>query len=250
MRTMTAMREIYADTLLAVRLNAGYFIAVTALFLVIDWLDWLVIQLALALLMVFQLYRHVLYGDRLSLRTPLLGSTASSFGRFIVVNALVFGILIAATVAIAFGLVGLGLPFDLLADYGTLIILLVLGAYALLLVVFGTALPATVAGETLSDSLSFARTRQTAWGIAAGLLAGPGVVAAMTLTATHYFIDPLGHDLDLTRSENINLVELALSCLVEVASTVQTLMAVVVLCHAYRQVMPRPLGERLEDVFS
>jgi hypothetical protein len=250
MRTETAMRDIYADTLLAVRLNAGYFIAVTALFLVIDWLDWLVIQLALAVVMVFQLYRHVLYGDRLSLRKPLLGSKASSFGRFVVVNALLFGILIAVTVAIAFGLVGLGMPFEHLEDYASLITLFVLGAYALLLVVFGTALPATVAGETLSDSLSFARTRQTAWGIAAGLLAGPGLVAAMTLAARHYLIDPLGHDLDLTRTENIDLVELALSCLVEVASTVQTILAVVVLCHSYRQVMPRPLGERLEDVFS
>jgi hypothetical protein len=249
--TGTNMREIYGDTLTVIRSNTGYFLGFTMLSVLLDWLDANeVAGLILALVLTLQVYLHLLSGQSLSLRHPLSGTKWSSIGKFVILNVLVISVPAALTVGLGFGLIQQGIADNSSDQFiGTLVAVFLL-SYGGLLIAVGTALPATLAGEGLIASLSLDRSRETALGIAIGLAVGPAAMSAAYFAISYYLTGSIDYTVDLSSSRELDPFEVALAVALDFLSTLQMVMAIVVLCRAYRRVMPRPAIDRLEEVFG
>ena len=245
------MREIYGDTIAVIRANLGYFLGLAGLAVTLDWLDaHEVVGLIIGIVVMYQVYRHLLFGRPLSLASPFRGATLASLAKFTVVLALMVIVPVALILAIVFAVMS---PETVTNDFETsanVFLGLFLLFYGGLLILFGTAVPATAAGEGILVSLSLDRSRKTALDIAAGLLAGPAIMAAAYFAGTYYATGSISDDIDLSRLRPLVAQEVVLATALEVGSSLQTILLAVVLCRAYAKVRPRPEAERLVQIFS
>jgi small-conductance mechanosensitive channel len=245
------MRQIYRDTLLVVQSNLGYFLGFTGLSVMLDWLDaHEVVGVIIGIVMIYQLYRYFLFGQEMSLAMPLRGATFSSLGRFVIVLFFMILVPIVLIVAVAFGVMSPELRTTDFENSANLFLAFFLLFYGGILIAFGTALPATVAGEGVFASLSLARSRKTATDIAVGLLVGPAIIGAAYFAGLYYMTGSLAYEIDLSRLRRLVPAELAAAIALDIASTLQTVLMVVILCQAYQKVKPRPKAERLVQIFS
>ncbi len=245
------MREIYGDTIAVIRSSPGYFLMLTGLSMMLDWLDaHESIIVLIGFVVTVQIYRHLLFAQPLSLVSPFRGAGFASIVRFAVVLVVSVILPVAMIVAVAFGLMSPEVLTDDFERSANIFLFLFILSYGGILIVFGTALPATVAGEGIFASLSLERSRKTALDIAIGLIAGPAIIGAAYFAGTQYMTGSISYELDLSRLRPLVPAELALAVAIDLASTLQSILVAVVLCHAYKRVMPRPEAERLVQVFS
>jgi hypothetical protein len=245
------MREIYGDTKAVIQSSPGYFLALTGLTVMLDWLDAHdSITVLIGFVATVQIYRHFLFAQPLSLVSPFRGARFASIARFAVVLVVMIIVPVAVIVAVAFGLMSPEVLTDDFERSANIFLVLFILSYGGILIVFGTALPATVAGEGIFASLSLERSRKTALDIGIGLLGGPAIIGAAYFAGTQYMTGSISYELDLSRLRPLVPAELARAVVLDLASTLQSILVAVILCHAYRKVRPRPEAERLVQVFS
>lgn len=176
------------------------------------------------LLIAYFFHRHFLFGEQLGLKNNKTaeGSPPQKFGLFLLVAAglLVLTIVLAA-IAGAFSFPPL------------IFLVVVLSIYLVILSLFGTALPATVARDgTYKLSQGTGAFFQTIW----RLLLGPGLVGMVL------FVLAILSSFAFDRSglSDIALANLTLNTVYRTLSFLTTIFAVAVLCDMYRRTRPEP----------
>ena len=173
------------------------------------------------------MHRHFLFGAALHVRPnkPVLGAPPQKFGWFMVVSAalLVLPVLVMVVVAVRY----LG------SQQTAAIILITLLTYLLMLSLFGTALPATVARDgTYRLRQGVRASFQTMW----RLVLGPGTFGVLLLVVLS-FSDRAMAALGLAET---SLIMLGYLILLRTVGFLTTILAVAVLCEMYRQTRPKP----------
>jgi hypothetical protein len=176
------------------------------------------------LLIAYFFHRHFLFGEQLGLKNNKTaeGSPPQKFGLFLLVAAglLVLTIVLAA-IAGAFSFPPL------------IFLVVVLSIYLVILSLFGTALPATVARDgTYKLSQGTGAFFQTIW----RLLLGPGLVGMVL------FVLAILSSFAFDRSglSDIALANLTLNTVYRTLGFLTTIFAVAVLCDMYRRTRPEP----------
>ena len=179
------------------------------------------------IILAYYFHRHFLFGEAFTLRShqPAEGAPPLKLGWFILISIGMILLPVAVALALTFGMV---------ADHsqGTLLLFL-FPTYLLVLGLFGTALPATVARDgtyRLSQGLRVALPTM------GKLILGPGLVGLVLLVATIAAARALTAE-GFTQNSPVLLV---LNIATRTTGFLTTILAVAVLCDAYRKTRPHP----------
>lgn len=179
------------------------------------------------IILAYYFHRHFLFGEALTVRShkPAEGAPPFKFGWFMLLS--IGMILLPVGIALA-------LTFGMVADHspGTLLLFL-FPTYLLVLGLFGTALPASVARDgtyRLSQGLRVALPTM------GKLILGPGLVGLILLVATV----AAAHALTTLGSSEDSPDMLVLNIATRTTGFLTTILAVAVLCDAYRKTRPSP----------
>lgn len=182
-------------------------------------------------LIAYYMHRFVLFGEDVSgwgfkRSTP---SRKHTIWRFMLASLTMAICLILVVGGVGVRLSGQGVEKDVL--FGFLLIVGFVAQYVLL-VIFGTALPAAAAGDRFGPITTLGRVPRTALSIAGGLLAGP-VLCAIPLLAVQIFVAT-----QISRLDGGPFGEVAAGTMMRMGGFFLTALAVAVLCRAYRKVAP------------
>ena len=178
----------------------------------------------------YAMHRYFLFGESWAAwRTTGAGGRKSAARRFAVALAIMFvsvvGIVGVVCVKMASGGVGKDQMFGVAVVVG-------LPVYFLLLVIFGTALPAAAAGDRFGPWITLRRAGRTAPGIAGGLLAGPVLFSILIVVVSVFLGQRAG-----TMGGGI-IAATSLAVCIRMLGFFTTALAVAVLCRAYLKVAP------------
>lgn len=176
----------------------------------------------------YYIHRHFLFGEGLTMTMkPALaeGAPPVKFGWFVLISAALLVVPIGVALGIAFQFPAPQVP-------GVLVIAM-FPLYLLVLSLFGTALPATVARDgTYRVSQGVRATFGTMW----RLVLGPGLVGLVLLAATV----ASGPALEALGTPEKNPILLACYIVLRTLGFLTTIIAVAVLCETYRRTRPEP----------
>ncbi|NTT86235.1 hypothetical protein [Tabrizicola fusiformis] len=197
----------------------------------------LFLLLALHSTFVFGLHRHILLGRSVidGFETRLAGTTRGGVKFFLLLQVF-FGLRLAAGVV---GYSALGPEQFSRTSFLSLFVPITLLTYGLLLVLFGTAMPAYVAGGRFGIGATFGRIRATALPVLGGLLIGPVLFSIAGIAVGVAVIAGLAllPGADWSSWPLLPVVWL-LQGFFSLFGLFSTTLAVVVLCNAYRKTAP------------
>ncbi len=171
----------------------------------------------------YSVHRYFLFDENPMLLRTHKDGPPQRMGRFILLSFLIILLAVAAGIGVTVFLgIGLVHPFG-----RPVALLFVLISNLLLLSLLGTALPAAVAGDRFGFGVTIARGRRTFRQVFGGLLYGSGLVGTISFFAvtTAALMIPENAPVAAT---------LALNAAASVAGMISSLLAVAVLCRAYR----------------
>lgn len=239
------MISLYRQSWTCLRGNLWFYLLFAAVFVLLDNLPfsskttdmWL--PLLLQSTFVFGLHRHILLGRPMTdaFKTRLEDTTRGG-GKFLLLFLVFIGLSAGGSLA---GYLALHPgPVDLRGTIGV-IVLIWLFTYFLLLVLFGTAMPAYVAGDRFGVGATLGRLRATALPIVGGLLIGPVLFTIVGIAVLGGVIAALPElPTDPWSAEPLQLVALLTEITGNLISLFATTLAVIVLCNAYRRTAPVP----------
>lgn len=183
--------------------------------------------MAALLIYAYYIHRHCLFGEAMTFGKPAATARPQRIGRFMLVSFGVVAIVVGAALFAAFKL-----DADRSREhlYVFLLIFALLGNL-FVLSLFGTVLPAAAAGDPLGPAFGLTRIWATFWPIFGGLLIGPALVGLLGIVVLSFAGRALGPDAGKAVTFAFGVAESALGL-------VNTTLAVVVLCRAYRRVVP------------
>jgi hypothetical protein len=180
----------------------------------------------------YYIHRHFLFGERLTLTMKhgtAEGAPPMKLGWFILLSAALLLVPIGVALVIA-------VQFPDPQGRGVMVLVL-FPIYLLVLSLFGTALPATVARDgTYRLSQGLRATFKTMW----RLLLGPGVIGLMLLAATIVSTQAM----EALGTPEESLILLAYYTVLRTLGFLTTIFAVAVLCEMYRRTRPAPYVEK------
>lgn len=243
------MISLYRQSWTCLRRNLWFYLLFAAAFVLLGNLPsssrttdmWL--PLLLNSVFVFGQHRHILLGRPMTdaFKTRLEDTTRGG-GKFLLLFLVFIGLPVVAGVA---GFVGFGPQRLSKDDAVALMTLIVLPCYVLLLVLFGTAMPAYVAGDRFGIRATLGRIKATALPVLGGFLIGPvlltivGFASLVALNAALVTFAP--QTLAALQQWPLLPVLWLIEALVSLISLFATTLAVVVLCNAYRRTAPAPV---------
>ncbi len=250
------MISLYRQSWTCLRGNLWFYLSFAAVYVLLGNLPlssktltlWL--PLILHSTFVFGLHRHILLGRPVidAFNTRLEDTTRGPCKFFLLFLGFT-GLCVVVLVAtfIAFGLQRLSR--DSAAGLMTLV---ALPAYFLLLVLFGTAMPAYVAGDRFGIGATLGRIRATTLPVLGGLLIGPVLLAIVGFAGLVALIATLGETgfqraMAALQEWPLLPVNWLIQVLLTLASLFATTLAVVVLCNAYRKTAPDRLLAAARD---
>lgn len=188
----------------------------------------------------YMLHRHFLFGDTLKAFGKIESTRPSARGRFFLISLPMLVVPIGLAVFLVLG------PLHVSSrdvNLLTMILLVViLPLYLLMLSVFGTMLPAAASAEPFGLGLTLSRARRSFWRIFGGLLVGPALFGSAAFIVIILLSVRLGLPLDPRDAQGaFSPVGAAASVLLQMVAMINTTLAVVVLCNAYRRLMPSPV---------
>lgn len=180
----------------------------------------------------YYIHRHFLFGEGLSMTmkpAPAEGAPPVKFGWFVLISAALILVPVGVALVIA-------VQFPAPQVLGVMVIML-FPLYLLILSLFGTALPATVARDgTYRVSQGVRATFRTMW----RLVLGPGLVGLVLLAATV----ASGPALEALGTPETSPIMLAYNIVLRTLGFLTTIIAVAVLCEMYRRTRPElPINE-------
>jgi hypothetical protein len=175
------------------------------------------------ILFAYWVHRYFLFEEKPMLVGAHKDGPPQRIGRFIVLSFLIIFLAVAAGIGVTVFL-GIGL---LHPSGRPVALLFMLIANLLLLSLFGTALPAAAAGDRFGFGVTLARGRRTFGQVFGGLLYGSGLVGAISYVAVAVAAVMIPENAPVAAT-------LALNAAASVAGMVSSLLAVAVLCRAYR----------------
>jgi hypothetical protein len=195
---------------------------------------------------VFGLHRHILLGRPVldAFETRLAGTTRGG-GKFFLLFLVFYGLSAAAGVA---GYSALGPEQFSRTSFLPLFVPITMLSYFLLMVLFGTTMPAYVAGDRLGLGAIFGRIRATALPVLGGFLIGPGLfqTASLVLGIALYSGAALLPAADWSTWPLLHVTWLV-QVLFSLFPLFSATLAVVVLCNAYRKTAPDRLLAAARD---
>ncbi|WP_342078511.1 hypothetical protein [Yoonia sp. SS1-5] len=195
----------------------------------------------------YALHRAFLFGETQLLRKEKSPKRPHAMGRFFLASGAMIVPAAAMLVAIAMGILDLGwFPSDpnvmVISIMG-----LILGAFVLTLLFFGTALPAAASADQWGPPTSLSRGIKTWKYVLGGLLVGQ-VLFTACLVLIIFGLASFGLQIGsgLTGTGGINFVDAALGLVFSTAIVFGNVLTVVVLCRAYERVAPPEIQALLE----
>jgi hypothetical protein len=177
----------------------------------------------------YSIHRYLLLAEPISTLRAQKTAVPHRMGSFILISGGFILFVLGASFILALNITsGTGDP-RFLATFLVLAIIVNL----VILSLFGTILPAAAIGDAIGPGLTWARIRATGWKVFGGLLVGPGLVGACGIALTV----GLEQALD-ARGVTSGAVAFLLGVVARAVGLVNTTFAVVVICHAYRSVVP------------
>ena len=190
-------------------------------------------ELAAGCLVAYGMHRFFLFGEGTAYWKKDPSARKPTIGRFMGASLLIAGLVLVAIGILAVRLVGEG------TSEGAMF-LVFLTTYAILpyvtLILFGTALPASAAGDRFGPGPSLRRAGKTAGPIAGGLLVGPGLFGLMIFFG---YLLPIAR-LDIPESRTGTIFAISVGS--RMIGFFLTALTVAVLCRAYRKVAPAEIG--------
>lgn len=181
-------------------------------------------------LMAYYFHRHFLYGELLTWKASLVSAPPAKFGWFLIASFVMIFAAVAMSITAAIISVG---PLGS-AGYETFVgatVIFMMPAYLLLLSLFGLGLPAIVARNRAYRLTTGLKAGPR---LALGLIFGPGVTGGLILALTLLAFPRLATLPALQASFG----EWALGTLATTLGFLPTILAVAVLCQAYRRAYP------------
>lgn len=190
-------------------------------------------ELTAGFVVAYAMHRFFLFGEGIGLLKGPPPARKPTIGRFLSASLLISVVYLIVLGVLAMRLLDGGTSKGVLFLFALVTTAIL---YFVLLVIFGTALPAAAAGDAYGPVAALGRTGRTAGPIAGGLLVGPGFFGLLTFFG--FFVSTA--QLDISDSQTT-----ALFC-ISVASRMigffVTALTVAVLCRAYRKVAPAEIG--------
>ncbi len=189
---------------------------------------------------VYGLHRAILLGEDWRGGASRPNVPQQGLGAFLFVALMLVGLALIAPVGLfLWVLSNVEVPQDAFAGLVLLLLLIFVVVYALVLAVFGTALPASAVRDRFGLRLTLSRGRRTGWGVLGGLIVGPGLFWVAT-AAGQIGLARLVGPVPAFHEDGVgfNLAALAWKVPHELLTLFNATLTVAVLCRAYRKVAP------------
>ncbi len=238
------MISIYRQGFACVIANWRYYIGIAIVFEVLTALFLSQTASGGATFAAYAIFAYAIHRYLLLQVNPLLWGRASSsrpetIGRFMWVSFLLMILPIGSAVwfALSFAKVPDVVPNDV-AFVGILVVIFFVTNW-IGLSIFGTALPASAIGDPFGIGITLRRARHTFLRVFGGLLAGPGLFGLLTLVGGGYLLGQTGLPSDFRdASGGFSGIGLVIGCMLRILGFINTTLAIVVLCDAYKRVQP------------
>lgn len=188
------------------------------------------VRMVLLFLMAYYFHRHFLYGELLTWKASLVSAPPAKFGWFLIASFAM--IITAVAMSITAAIIAVG-PLGS-AGYETFVgatVIFMMPAYLLILSLFGLGLPAIVARNRAYRLRTGLKASPR---VALGLILGPGVTGGLILAAGLLVLSRL----EALPALQTGFSQWALGTLATTLGFLSTILAVAVLCHAYRRAYP------------
>jgi hypothetical protein len=193
-------------------------------------------------LFAYMLHRNLLFGDPIDGFAKAKSAHPPTTWRFVWVSAVmvIVPFAIAGFTFYKLGFGAAGMPKE---RFVFVLSLIGLPIYWLFLATFGTALPAAAAGDAFGPRAALRRTRKTFLPILLGLLIGPVLFSVISFAAQLTLIAWTDLPPDIDESGVIHPVGVGFAIVQQVMGFFATALAIVVLCQAYRRVVPADISQ-------
>jgi hypothetical protein len=230
------MIEIYKTAWLHFRRNLGTLLILAAmLFLLriakVKWDLSVGATLVPQMIVVMFLHHMVLFGEKVNMIHKQDRKLA--IGPFLIASLIIIAFSgIASLVILRFS----GLTTDQMFKIWILVFALCDFVFMVLL---GTSLPASVAGDRYNPKISLIRAKSTWAAIAGGFIAGPVVATAILFAVVIVFLQTFGTAIEAFPTlGGVNFLGVFIDFIWRIAALFTSLLGVVVLCRAYLRVAP------------